>query len=62
MKTFTEKKAVNTSKVKLPYRASALKNYGSLVELTKGGTLFGNDGNNNCTGNSNAAEEPCALS
>ena len=47
---------------KVPYRAPELTAYGSLKERTKGGTLYGNDGNNECTGNANVAKEECGTS
>lgn len=61
MKNHTENAAGNKigSETRLKYQTPRLQNYGSLVELTRAGDFFGNDGNTECTGNSNAAQDPC---
>lgn len=59
MKTVTPKQSGTSSNKKLNYSTPSLKNYGALVELTKGGQDLGNDGNTECTGNSDSATSPC---
>jgi hypothetical protein len=60
MKTVETNSPDTVAGQKLEYSTPQLKNYGALTELTQGGTLLGNDGNTECTGNSNSAENPCA--
>ena len=59
MKTTETKQPEPAVNAKLKYSAPQLRNYGALTELTQGGTFLGNDGNTECTGNSNSAENPC---
>jgi hypothetical protein len=59
MKTVETNSPDTVAGQKLEYSTPHLKNYGALTELTQGGTFLGNDGNNECTGNSNAAKNPC---
>jgi hypothetical protein len=45
------------------YTAPILTCYGSLSDLTRGGTFVGNDGNTNCTGQASTADpEDCGFS
>jgi hypothetical protein len=59
MKPFATKQSEPCGNEKLDYRTPSLKNYGALAELTQGGTELGNDGNTECTGNSDSATSPC---
>lgn len=54
MKPLDSEPSAASTPEKAPYRAPRLTAYGSLRERTKGGEFFGNDGNNECTGNANA--------
>lgn len=56
MKRLDSKVSITLPPKKAPYRAPSLMAYGSLRERTKGGEFFGNDGNNECTGNANAGD------
>jgi hypothetical protein len=62
MKTAETKQPEPAADGKSKYSTPQLTDYGALTELTQGGTLLGNDGNTECTGNSNSAENPCAPS
>lgn len=55
----TRKQSESPVEKKRAYRAPSLMRYGSLADLTQAGTFFGNDGNTECTGNANAAGQPC---
>jgi hypothetical protein len=44
------------------YAAPRLISYGSLADLTQGGSYIGNDGNTSCTGDANAGDPACATS
>jgi hypothetical protein len=52
-------KTCTTGGEKSTYGAPRLLRFGSLKERTQAGDFFGNDGNTECTGNADAAKEPC---
>ena len=59
MEIEAKKQSEQACKEKLPYSTPEFICYGSLTELTQGGDFFGNDGNTQCTGNADAAQQPC---
>jgi hypothetical protein len=55
-----EQMAETSRKPGREYAAPRLTSYGSLADLTRGGSFVGNDGNTMCTGSANASgDKPC---
>ena len=63
MKRLDSKSASTLNPERASYSAPILSAYGSLKDRTKGGDYFGNDGNQECTGNANAGNNlECGVS